>query len=64
MSETVCEKNDTNSKRLKTNLTFWSPLNDNFALPDKKSKCTWAKNCNKETTPHSTHEWYMFYYFK
>uniref|UniRef100_V5G5S7 Cystathionine beta-synthase n=1 Tax=Anoplophora glabripennis TaxID=217634 RepID=V5G5S7_ANOGL len=58
MSEVACKKNDVeNSKRLKTNLTFWSPLNDSFGLPDKKSKCTWTRNCNKETTPHSTHEW-------
>lgn len=58
MSEIACKKNDVeNSKRFKTNLTFWSPLNDSFGLPDKKSKCTWSRNCNKETTPHSIHDW-------
>ncbi|KAJ8925298.1 hypothetical protein NQ315_009128 [Exocentrus adspersus] len=58
MSEINHDKKDGNNcKHLKTHLTFWSPLNDNFGLPDKKSGCTWTSKCNRETTPHTTREW-------
>lgn len=45
------------TKKLKSNVSFWSPLNDNFGLPDKKSKCTWHKNVDKNINPHNTVEW-------
>nr|XP_023017435.1 cystathionine beta-synthase-like [Leptinotarsa decemlineata] len=50
-------ENIENVKRLKANLNFWSPLNDNFNVPDKKSACTWHKNANRQSTPHSTKDW-------
>ncbi|KAG5886814.1 hypothetical protein JTB14_031456 [Gonioctena quinquepunctata] len=61
MSEVIdhnnVENNQDNPKRLKSNLNFWSPLNDNFNVPDKKSACTWNKNNKKQSTPHSTRDW-------
>lgn len=45
------------TKKMKSNLTFWSPLNDSFGLPDKKSKCTWHEKIDRSTNPHSTVEW-------
>lgn len=44
-------------KRLKSNLSFWSPLNDSFGLPDKKSKCSWYQKVDKDTNPHNTMKW-------
>lgn len=45
------------NKRLKPNLNFWSPLNDSFALPDKKSKCTWQQKNDGKTNPHEISDW-------
>lgn len=47
-------------KRSKPSLNFWSPLNDSFGLPDKKSSCTWHQNVDKSTNPHETENWYDF----
>lgn len=44
------------TKKLKSSLTFWSPLNDNFALPDKISKCTWHTGVDRSANPHNTVE--------
>lgn len=44
-------------KKLKSGLTFWSPLNDSFGLPNKQSKCTWHQKVDKSTNPHNTAEW-------
>ncbi|CAG9813693.1 unnamed protein product [Phaedon cochleariae] len=57
IKQTNLEPNQENTKRLKTNLSFWSPLNDNFNVPDKKSICTWHKNAASKNTPHSIQEW-------
>ncbi|CAG9859751.1 unnamed protein product [Phyllotreta striolata] len=45
------------AKKMKSNLSFWSPLNDNFNPPNKESACTWHKNADKGTTPHTTKDW-------
>ncbi|CAH0550348.1 unnamed protein product [Brassicogethes aeneus] len=58
MSEST-ENHCTNQKikQLKTNLSFWSPLNNSFAVPDKPSKCTWHKKVCPTASPHRTQEW-------
>ncbi|CAH1110573.1 unnamed protein product [Psylliodes chrysocephalus] len=55
--ENNVQHNQENIKKLKSNLSFWSPLNDNFNPPDKKSTCTWHKNVDRLTTPHTTKDW-------
>ncbi|CAG9834689.1 unnamed protein product [Diabrotica balteata] len=44
-------------KKSKSNLSFWSPLNDSFNPPSKKSSCTWHKTASRESTPHTTQDW-------
>lgn len=55
--ENNVQHNQENIKKLKSNLSFWSPLNDSFNPPDKKSTCTWHKNVDRLTTPHTTKDW-------
>lgn len=45
------------SKQLKSSLTFWSPLNESFGLPNKKAKCTWHAKVDRYRTPHNNIEW-------
>lgn len=44
------------TKKLKSSLTFWSPLNESFGLPNKKSQCTWHAKVDRSTNPHNSAE--------
>lgn len=57
IEETYKNGKEQGTKKLKSSLSFCSPLNDGFALPDKKSKCTWHQNVDRNTNPHTTVEW-------
>ncbi|XP_056639619.1 cystathionine beta-synthase [Diorhabda sublineata] len=57
MNNVLENSNQDNIKKIKSGLTFSSPLNDNFNPPDKKSSCTWHKNVDRTTTPHTVHDW-------
>ncbi|XP_023029512.2 cystathionine beta-synthase [Leptinotarsa decemlineata] len=36
---------------------FRSPLNDKVCAPDKPLMCTWVKNADKDSSPHTTQDW-------
>lgn len=57
IEETCNGKEHLGTKKLKSGFSFWSPLNDGFAIPDKKSRCTWHQNIDRKTNPHNTAEW-------
>ncbi|VEN40179.1 unnamed protein product [Callosobruchus maculatus] len=48
---------DQQAKKMKGSLKHWSALNDGLTMPDKKPKCKWHMNADKNSTPHHTEDW-------